>query len=111
MKSIMKHVSVSDNNGCWNWLGCKLPSGYGKVGRNGKTYLAHRYVYQEMFGEIPNGIVVMHKCDNPSCVNPDHLSVGTQKDNQDDCRAKGRNYIGPKPWVNKGSDAYNAKLC
>lgn len=109
MELIYKHTKISDS-GCWEWVGCKLPSGYGKLTKNKKTWLAHRYAFTEMCGKIPDGMVVMHKCDNPSCCNPEHLSIGTHKDNQHDSISKGRSYTGKKPWVAKGEDAYNAKL-
>lgn len=78
---------------CWQWIGGKAPNGYGRIQRGGKKspYLgAHRVSYEMHFGPIPDGMVVMHKCDNPSCVNPQHLSVGTFKDNTADMISKGR---------------------
>lgn len=64
-------------NSCWNWLGSTTEFGYGKLNRSS----AHRYSYELAFGAIPDGMGVLHKCDNPSCVNPAHLLLGTNSDN------------------------------
>lgn len=80
-----------DDNGCWNFNGCKTKDGYGRVKRGGVNYMAHRYALSVHLGRpIGEGLVVMHSCDNPSCVNPEHLSEGTQADNIRDCIEKGR---------------------
>ena len=76
--------------GCWIWDGCLNPDGYGNVIYKGKIQRAHRVMYELIKGKIPAGIFVLHKCDQPSCVNPDHLFLGTQKDNMADCVIKGR---------------------
>ena len=98
---------------CWNWNGSKLKSGYGTLydpeayKRDGKHHkLAHRYYYEKLIGLIPDGMQVCHHCDNPSCVNPEHLFLGTQKDNMNDCIAKGRHM----PFVGKGECNPTAKL-
>ena len=81
-------------SGCWIWTGARNPRGYGKMcigPRASVKYIdAHRLSYMLHIGEIPDGHVVMHTCDNPSCVNPAHLKLGTQKDNLADRDAKGR---------------------
>lgn len=74
------------DNGCWEWTGCKVKGGYGRYCIKNVMYLSHRVV---MNCFDPN-IVVCHKCDNPPCVNPDHLFLGTNKDNTQDCVKKGR---------------------
>jgi hypothetical protein len=83
--------------GCWEWTAAKLPKGYGKFGagsgRRGWV-LAHRFSYQLHYNVDPGEMLVCHKCDNPSCVNPDHLFLGTNSDNQQDSTAKGRKYTG-----------------
>ncbi len=76
---------------CWHWVG-SLVWGYGALGRQ----RAHRVSYRYFKGDIPRGIEVMHSCDNPSCVNPDHLSLGTHADNMRDCAKKGRIRTVPK---------------
>lgn len=82
---------VDETTGCWNFKGSKTEKGYGKMRVNYKYWLAHRYSLSLHLGrEIADGMVVMHKCDNPSCVNPSHLIEGTQRDNQLDCLSKGR---------------------
>lgn len=82
--------------GCLNWIGSKSMNGYGQIKVNGKQIGAHRVAYELAFGEIPQGMSVMHKCDNPSCVNPDHLAIGTPQDNMDDMKNKGRSLYGSK---------------
>ena len=81
------------NSGCWLWLGAALPKGYGMIGRGGRGtgYIyAHHVAFQISNGPIPTGQFVLHSCDNPYCVNPDHLFLGTQKTNMEDKVAKGR---------------------
>jgi hypothetical protein len=88
-----RHVQPSNIENCWDWLSYKNPSGYGQTkigGRNGKHILAHRLSWIVYFGEIPEGMHVCHKCDNPSCVNPNHLFLGTNLDNIKDRMKKGR---------------------
>lgn len=105
-EAFWRHVEKTDT--CWIWTGGKAYGGYGQMGHkeNGKTIqtIAHRFSYELHKGPIPDGMVILHTCDNPPCVNPDHLSVGTQKDNIHDAIAKGRarrNYAGRphKPYA------------
>lgn len=76
-------------NGCLEFIGT-LSMGYGKIRVNGKKVAAHRLAYILAKGPIPEGLFVLHSCDNPACVNPEHLFVGTQKDNVNDMILKGR---------------------
>lgn len=78
------------NSGCWLWLGYCDKNGYGGFGYNWKMRIAHRFSYEAFCGPITNGLHVLHKCDTPSCVNPDHLFLGTELDNARDKHAKGR---------------------
>lgn len=100
------------NSGCWLWTGnCKKAEfgkvGYGTIGwRKRSTYPAHRLSYEMHIGPIPDGLCVLHKCDVRPCVNPDHLFLGTYKDNAQDRDAKGRGAI---PDCN-GEKAQWAKL-
>lgn len=82
-------------DGCWIWRGwCstgRLP--YGLIRRGSKQFYAHRVSWQVHFGAIPDGLHVLHKCDNPPCIRPDHLFLGTHLDNVRDRQAKGRTRI------------------
>ena len=88
------HLGAPNSSGCIEWQGTRNRQGYGKIQRNRKAIHAHRYAYERAHGPIPEGLVVRHKCDNPPCVNPDHLEVGTHKDNSDDCTARRRRPLG-----------------
>ena len=70
--------------GCWEWRGGRQPFGHGYVNYGGAGVLAHRLAYETWVGPIPDGHVVRHKCDNPPCINPDHLETGTLADNARD---------------------------
>ncbi|GGF73087.1 hypothetical protein GCM10010912_17860 [Paenibacillus albidus] len=80
--------------------------GYGHFRHQGIEHRAHRFVYQECFGEIPDGLVVRHKCDNPSCINPEHLELGTPKENMHDAIQRKRNAYG----VRNGSSTIDDKM-
>lgn len=87
------HVSKSD--GCWVWNGARMPFGHGQVRVRGRTYLTHRYAWEIERGPIPQGLNVLHRCDNPPCVRLDHLFLGTHADNVYDRIKKGRSrYVG-----------------
>lgn len=76
--------------GCWLWTGMRHPDGYGRMVMERKSYLAHRVAFEHYNGPIVDGLCVRHKCDNPRCVNPDHLELGTHTDNMRDKHARGR---------------------
>jgi hypothetical protein len=85
--------------GCWVWTANKINKGYGVVGPGGcqEYILSHRASWQLHNGEIPDGLCVLHRCDNPACVNPDHLWLGTHQHNMLDKCAKGRSF--PPGWL------------
>lgn len=85
----LEKVKKSDND-CWIWLGGKKENGYGTFQYKGKLIGAHRAAYLMWKGEIPSGYYVCHTCDNPSCVNYNHLWVGTNSENIQDAKRKGR---------------------
>lgn len=75
---------------CWDWTLGLFASGYGQFKAAGRPHRAHRIMWELEFGDIPEGLLICHRCDRKSCVNPDHLFLGTNRDNAQDCRAKGR---------------------
>lgn len=85
---LSKVDKTSNKDGCWEWTGHRDSKGYGRF--SGGTNKAHRFSYETYVGLIPTGMCVCHKCDTPWCVNPDHLFVGTVKDNNNDMAQKGR---------------------
>lgn len=93
-----RHVERGD--GCWLWTGNHNQKGYGqlRLGRTGGAISTHRFSWALHNGPIPNGLFVLHHCDNPSCVNPAHLYVGTQRDNVRDAINRGR-WVSPQPRV------------
>lgn len=96
----LKKVRKSDGEGCWTWTGARTRSRveassvlpYGQFWCEGKTQSAHRISYKMFRGKIPPGMHVMHGCDNPLCVNPDHLELGYPDENMADKIAKGRHW-------------------
>lgn len=93
-------------NSCWVWLKCKDKNGYGVFYDGKKNIKAHRYSYELYVNKIRKGLCCLHKCDNPSCVNPEHLFLGTMQDNMADKMSKGRH----KTNATKGSKNPFAKL-
>ncbi len=91
----VKPIKYIINNECWECIShCKIKSGYVIIKRNYKSIYMHRYVYELHNGEISNGLHVLHKCDNRSCINPKHLFLGTHQDNMEDKKIKGRSNSG-----------------
>lgn len=88
MKRFFDKIEKTDS--CWNWVGAKTSGGYGNIGINNKTVRAHRLSYELHNGPFDPKLFVCHKCDNPGCVNPEHLFLGNNSDNMKDCFIKGR---------------------
>jgi len=108
---VNKEISQTFYNGtrCWEWQGtCIAGYGYIKIGR--KSYGAHRISYELNVGEIPDGLHILHHCDNHPCVNPDHLFYGTPKDNMDDKVKKGRQQRGEQVPTHKLSEEQVAEI-
>lgn len=89
--------NVVMGDGCWPRHGTKANGGYSTIMVRGKVVRAHRYSYESFVGQIPENMLVCHKCDNPACIRPDHLFLGTPKDNSQDMVRKGRNMHITKP--------------
>jgi hypothetical protein len=81
---------VEKGNACWIWKGSRDAAGYGHIGFEKRVEKAHRISWMLAHGKIPGGMDICHTCDNPSCVNPDHLFLGTRSENILDSVAKGR---------------------
>jgi predicted XRE-type DNA-binding protein len=86
------------DSGCWEWTASLAGKGYGQLKLTGqrKQVYAHRVSFEIFKGEVPKDKYILHKCDNPKCVNPDHLSIGSQKDNMQDMKNKGRSTYGER---------------
>lgn len=108
---------------CWEWQyskrgsGDRVGGGYGYFTLRGTKYSTHRFAYELTKGEIPEGLKILHSCDNPPCCNPQHLSLGTDQDNVLDMFAKGRGGIGESHWTKhkpeclaRGEKQHSAKM-
>ena len=103
--------SVSKTETCWLWSGTVSDSGYGVISDSSghpRVKKVHRVVYAHFVGEIPNGMMVCHRCDVPLCVNPEHLWLGTNADNMRDMGEKGRSLFHKRNFV--GENHGNSKL-
>lgn len=102
-------LRVRKTDNCWEWIGSKDSFGYGviQLGRNEPKTGAHRVSWEIHKGQLPKdkdnkrGTCVLHHCDNPSCVNPDHLFTGSRADNSHDAMKKGRLNVPGKDWLGK----------
>jgi predicted XRE-type DNA-binding protein len=96
---------IVKENSCWIWTGSTRPNSkgvlYPRITEGKKDIGAHRFSYMMMYGEIKSGMYVCHKCDTPLCVNPDHLFIGTHKDNMADMVNKGRSHKGAGEYANR----------
>lgn len=105
-KELARFFSKIDKTegGCWLWKATLFSNGYGQFFAASKNMRAHRASYLIHKGAIPDGLLVLHKCDVRHCVNPDHLSAGTQMDNVRDCVAKKRSFHGKRTRCQNGHD-------
>lgn len=85
---------VNKTETCWLWTGAKLRTGYGSIRIDHKAERAHRVAYELSVGKIPSGFLILHSCDNPLCVNPDHLRVGDKRANTKDAIERGQHSVG-----------------
>jgi hypothetical protein len=116
---LMTRASIDHETECWNWQGSAGNSGYGKlrIGHS-KDHQTHRLSYQLFHGEIPDGLCVLHRCDNRKCINPEHLFVGTHADNTRDMIEKGRHIPSmslrthcPRGHEYDGINSNGARIC
>lgn len=92
-QTFLNRIELIPFHTCWEWVGGNFNNGYGRFYQKQKTWSAHKYSYILHKGPVPNGLVVMHSCDNKNCVNPDHLSLGTPLKNTQDMCKKGRKFL------------------
>ena len=102
VERLLKHSKINEATGCREWQRSKDRRGYGKTRMDGKGIKAHRASYLAFNGPIQDGLFVLHECDNPSCINPEHLTLGDQKKNMADASLRNR--------VTRGTERKNAKL-
>lgn len=109
VEAFWRDVDRTSENDCWLWNGRLTSSGHGVFFNGGRTVGAHRFSYELVYGEIQHGLIICHRCNEPQCVNPNHLYAGTAKDNRND-RVKARLYKfnAPKIGMTKQADIYSA---
>jgi hypothetical protein len=106
IERIKNNININNKTGCWEWKLRRDKDGYASINLGGNRERCSRISYQIYKGQIPNKMLVCHTCDNPPCVNPDHLFIGTHKDNMDDMVSKGKN----KKGTNNGRHKLNNNM-
>jgi len=102
---LLKNLSQDPLTGCWNWQGRRDRNGYGYLTFRGKTKFAHRVSFHLFKGfDLDSHLFVCHKCDNPACINPEHLFPGTNRDNILDSLKKGRHFNASRTHCSKGHE-------
>lgn len=101
---------VAKTDGCWLWNGSRTVEGYGVLHLKKQMIPAHRFMYERHVGPIPKGLLIRHKCDNPPCVNPAHLDLGTVRDNAKDAIERGRIARGSRQGVAKLTESDIIKI-
>lgn len=97
---LLNKIVINEKTDCWEWQGGTNNIGYGLIRDEHGMRTVHRVSYEQHKGPIPYGMCVLHDCDNPVCANPNHLKVGTHKDNTQDMIRKGRdNYFGKDRYM------------
>lgn len=101
VKRLFSKAKHNETTGCMEWTGCCSGDGYGAFKIRGRQHGAHRLAFALMAGPLPPDMCVCHRCDNPVCINPAHLFVGSHQDNQQDKMAKGRSNLptGEQHWT------------
>jgi hypothetical protein len=111
-QAMMSCLKVNETTQCWEWQRAKKAAGYGQlVDHLGNPKIAHRVAWELFVGPVPEGMCVLHHCDNPPCCNPEHLFLGTYQDNRRDCVNKRRHWQAVHPeLIPRGEDNPNASL-
>ena len=111
IKRFWNKVDIKSEDDCWHWTASCRSNGYGAFKTKEKTHGSHRLSYELTYGSITDSTLkVCHKCDNRKCVNPNHLFLGTDKDNMQDCKAKGRLVVNEGKKFKKGDIPTNRQF-
>lgn len=102
IKQKLERLTAIQDDGCWMFLGPWNSHGYGHLSYDGQVFRAHRISYELHCSPVPEGKMVLHKCDHRYCINPEHLFIGTGQDNVDDMVTKGRDAFGDNFGENNG---------